>query len=212
MNHEWRNRAACAGVGDTVFFDPGYYTEALRFCRHCPVLTDCQTTNDQIETRYSRFFGVFGGETPKQRVNRRQSEAEAALKKKREAQQMARNRQSAKKAGTAFETLVAAYLNQHVDDRIERRRQAGVKDRGDIAGLRHMGQRLVVECKDYGGRLLAGPWLEEAAVERGNDDAGAGLVVAKRRGTTDPADQFVLMTLGDLVALLTGSRDHLEDQ
>ena len=123
---------------------------------------------------------------------------------------MARNRNSAKAAGQRFESLVAAYLNRHVDDRIERRRQGGNQDRGDISGLRHMGQRIVVECKDYGGRLQPGPWIEEAEVERLNDSAGVGIVVAKRRGTTAPGDQFVLMTLAYLVALLTGSRDHVE--
>ena len=119
---------------------------------------------------------------------------------------MTRNRKSAKTAGTSFETLVAGYLNEHIDDRIERRRQTGSKDRGDIAGLRHMGGRVVVEVKEYGGRLLPGPWLNEAEVERGNDDATAGIVVAKRRGTTRPGDQIVLMTLRDLVSLLTGER------
>ena len=123
---------------------------------------------------------------------------------------MSRNRKSARAAGQRFETLVAAYLNRHVDDRIERRRQGGNQDRGDISGLRHMGQRIVLECKDYGGQLKPGPWVEEAEVERLNDSAGVGIVVAKRRGTTNPGDQFVLMTLADLVALLTGSRDHVE--
>ena len=119
---------------------------------------------------------------------------------------MARNRNSAKAAGQRFETLVAAYLNRHVDDRIERRRMSGANDRGDISGLRHMGQRIVLECKDYGGRLMPGPWVEEAHIEAGNDSALLGIVVAKRRGTTDPGSQFVLMTLNDLVALLTGER------
>ena len=124
---------------------------------------------------------------------------------------MARNRNSAKAAGTRFESLISAYLRATLDDdRIERRRLGGANDRGDITGLRHMGQRIVVECKDYGGQLKPGPWVEEAGRERGNDDAGVGLVVAKRRGTTAPGDQFVLMTLADLVALLTGSRDHVE--
>lgn len=122
---------------------------------------------------------------------------------------MSRNRQSAKKAGTAFETLVAAYLNRHVDDRVERRRQTGIKDRGDITGLRHMGQRLVIECKNT-TRLNLGPWLAEAELERGNDDAGVAVVAHKRHGKGQAADQLVTMTLGDFVSLLTGSRDHLE--
>ena len=123
---------------------------------------------------------------------------------------MARNHRSARQAGTRFERLIADYLNQHIDDRIERRPNRGARDRGDIAGLRHMGARVVIEAKDYGGQIKAAAWTAEAEDERGNDDATSALVVAKRRGTTNPADQWVLMTLGELVALLTGSRSHLE--
>jgi hypothetical protein len=118
-----------------------------------------------------------------------------------------RNRASAKKAGTEFETSVAGFLAETVDDRIERRARNGAKDRGDLSGVRTAhGRRLVVEAKEYGGRLKAAEWTAEAAVEAGNDDAIAGVVVAKRRGTTDPGDQWVLMTLADLVALLVGER------
>ncbi|WP_324192523.1 hypothetical protein [Nocardia transvalensis] len=63
-----------------------------------------------------------------------------------------------------------------------------------------------MECKDYGGRLLPGQWLTEAEVERGNDDAIAAAIVAKRRGVSDPGEQYVLMTLRDFVALTTGTR------
>lgn len=119
---------------------------------------------------------------------------------------MTRSRKSAKQAGTRHESSVVGYLAEHVDDRIERRAKTGAKDRGDVSGLRHMGQRVVIECKDYGGQIKAGEWAKEAEIERGNDDAGVGIVVAKRRGTTDPADQWVLMTLADLVSLLTGER------
>ncbi|MFQ6397696.1 hypothetical protein ACLMAJ_30160 [Nocardia sp. KC 131] len=119
---------------------------------------------------------------------------------------MTRNRASAKKAGATFETSIAAYLAEHVDGHIERRTKNGAKDRGDIGGLRAHGKRLVAECKDYGGRMLAGPWLKEAATERGNDEALAAIVVAKRRGVSDPGQQFVLMTLADYVAITTGTR------
>jgi hypothetical protein len=119
---------------------------------------------------------------------------------------MTRNRASARKAGTAFETLIANYLARMVDDRVERRTKNGSKDRGDVSGLRHMGERVVVECKDLGGRVNIGPWLTEAEIERGNDDSLAGLVIAKRRGKAQAGDQVVLLTLRDLVALLTGER------
>ena len=121
---------------------------------------------------------------------------------------MTRTRASAKKAGTSFETLIAGYLAQHVDDRIERRTKSGAKDRGDIGGLRHHGHRLVLECKNTAKTLL-GPWAAEAEVERGNDDALAGLIVHKRHGKGQAQDQWVTLTVGDLVALLTLSRDHL---
>ena len=120
---------------------------------------------------------------------------------------MARNRASAKAAGARFERAIADCLAALVDDRIDRRVKTGNKDRGDIAGLRHMGGR-VLELKDYGGRYLLGPWLREAEVERGNDDALAGAVVIKRRGVSDPLEQVVAMTMRDLVALLTGERPN----
>lgn len=119
---------------------------------------------------------------------------------------MTRTRASAKAAGTTFETSIATYLATHVDDRIERRRLTGSNDRGDLTGFRYGGQRVVVECKDYGGRYQVGPWLVEVEAERGNDDAGVGLVVAKRRGTRNPGEQVVFMTLADLVSLITGAR------
>ena len=119
---------------------------------------------------------------------------------------MTRTRASAKAAGSTFERQIADHLAKVIDDRIDRRVKTGAKDRGDIGGVRHMGGRLVIECKNYGGRLLPGPWIGEAEIERGNDDALAGIVIAKRRGTTKPGDQYVLMTVNDLTALLTGER------
>lgn len=119
---------------------------------------------------------------------------------------MSRTRRSAKAAGTRFESITAGYLNQHVDNRIERRAKNGAKDRGDIGGIRAMlGGRIVAECKDVATMALPA-WLREAETERGNDDAVAGVVIHKRRGTAEPADQYVTMTLRDLAALLTGER------
>lgn len=123
---------------------------------------------------------------------------------------MARSRASAKAAGSRFERLVADYLSDQVDDRIDRRVRNGAKDRGDIAGVRHMGERVVIECKDV-ARWSPGEWISEAETERVNDDAIAGVVVAKRRGKGAPGDQVVLMTLADLVALLIGERPEEVD-
>lgn len=122
---------------------------------------------------------------------------------------MTRNRASAKKAGTQMETLVAGYLAAHVDDRIERRRLTGSKDRGDIAGLRHMGQRIAVEVKNT-SRINLGAWATEAEIARGNDDAGVAMIVHKRHGKGQPQDQWVTMTLADLVSLMTGTHPDEE--
>lgn len=119
---------------------------------------------------------------------------------------MSRNRASAKKAGSMFERVVADYLaDQLDDDRIERRVRNGAKDRGDISGVRTLdGGRVVLECKDYGGVYHVGEWLGEAEVERGNDDAAVGVVVAKRRGKANPADAVVFMTLEAFARLVGG--------
>lgn len=122
-----------------------------------------------------------------------------------------RNRASAKKAGSAFERLVADYLNRHVDDRIDRRVKTGAKDRGDIAGVRHMGERVAIECKNTTKASLA-TWMTEAETARGNDDATVALIVHKRHGKGDPGDQWVTTTLADLVALLTGHRPEEQEE
>ena len=118
---------------------------------------------------------------------------------------MTRTRRSARNAGTRFERSIADCLALWVDDRIDRRVKTGRKDRGDIAGLRHGPARVVIECKDVARLDLPG-WLREAEVERGNDDALVGLVVHKKRGTSDPLDQYVTTSVRDLIALLTGER------
>lgn len=124
---------------------------------------------------------------------------------------MTRTRASAKAAGSRFEREVADYLAAHVDDRIDRRAKTGAKDRGDVGGLRHMGQRVVIECKNTAKTAL-GAWAAEADTERRNDDAGVGLIVHKRHGKGAPQDQWVTCTLGDLVALINGHRDHMENE
>lgn len=119
---------------------------------------------------------------------------------------MTRNRSSAKKAGTAFETSIANCLAAHVDQVIERRARNGAKDRGDLSGWRFAGRRITAELKDYAGQFKVGPWLNEAEVERLHDDGDVAVVIAKRRGLSDPLDQVAFMTVRDLISLTTGVR------
>ena len=119
---------------------------------------------------------------------------------------MGRSRASAKQAGARFERVVADHLAEHLDDRIDRRVKTGASDKGDIASVRDRdGNRVVVEVKDYGGRILPAEWIREAQIERDNDGAVIGVVVAKRKGTTAPGQQWCLMTVDDLVHLLKGT-------
>lgn len=117
---------------------------------------------------------------------------------------MTRNRRSAKQAGSSFERSIADCLATHVDERIDRRVRTG-KDRGDLAGIRIHGQRVVVECKNI-SRLALAEWMREAEDERGNDDALCGVVVSKRHGNANALDQWVHMTVRELIAILRGTR------
>lgn len=117
---------------------------------------------------------------------------------------MTRNRATAKKAGAQFEQLVADYLQDRLDDdRIERRVMGGVNDRGDISNVRFLGHRVVIEAKNVQAMSL-GAWVDEAEVERGNDDALLGVVVHKRRGKGSAAEQFVTMSLESFTVMLLG--------
>ncbi len=118
---------------------------------------------------------------------------------------MSRSRDSAKRAGRWMQQLVADYFKAHVNPDIEQRKLSGTKDRGDIAGLKVHGQRIAVEVKNTAQLKLA-EFLKEAEQERINDDALAGVVIAKRTGKGKPEDQLVIMTLADFVAIVTGSR------
>src|SRR4051812_15491751 len=106
---------------------------------------------------------------------------------------MTRSRASAKDAGTRFERVTADFLRDNVDDRIDRRVKTGAKDRGDHAGVRHLGARGVHECKDRVRVDIAGA-LAEAETARANDDALWAAVIHKRHGRGDPGDQLVTMT------------------
>lgn len=121
---------------------------------------------------------------------------------------MTRSRASAKAAGSSMERKIADHLAWELkDDRIDRKVKTGAHDKGDIANVRTpTGQRIAIEVKDYGGRYLVGPWLKEAETERINDNAAVGLVIAKRRGTTNPDEQVVFMTVRDLIELLKGTQ------
>ena len=99
--------------------------------------------------------------------------------------------------GTSFETFIVNYLIQFYPH-VERRTLHGVNDKGDIAGT---DPRLVWECKNHKTLNFSG-WLHEAEVERINAGAEIGIVVAKRRSYGNPADQYAVLRLDELLKLL----------
>lgn len=116
--------------------------------------------------------------------------------------------------GATFEQDTSDYLAAALgDDRIERRVKHGTNDRGDIAGLRIHGKRVVVECKNH-KRMELAEWVDEAETERGNDDANYGIVVHKRRGCGKAkfGGNYVTMTLETFAAIAAGGRDLINGQ
>ena len=99
--------------------------------------------------------------------------------------------------GTAAETAVVRYLQDHGFPYAERRALHGSADKGDVTGI----GPVVLEIKNHKTLDLAG-WITELSIEIYNAKASTGAVIAKRRGTTDAAAWYAVLTLGDLVELL----------
>ena len=103
----------------------------------------------------------------------------------------------AKAKGTAAESAVVAYLRDHGWPNVERRAGRGELDAGDIAGL----EGVVVEVKNH-ARLELAAWLDEAVRERTNARATIGVVIHKRKGTTDVGQWYCTMTTREFAVML----------
>ena len=99
--------------------------------------------------------------------------------------------------GTAWESRLVGYLREQGAPYAERRALAGINDRGDVSGI----PGLVIEAKCATGMQLAA-WVDEAEIERANDNAAIGVVWHHRRGKASPADGYVTMTGATFVHLL----------
>lgn len=101
-----------------------------------------------------------------------------------------------KQRGTSFETSLLPELRLFYPG-TERRALSGNKDKGDFV---LPGAPYALESKNV--KTMALPqWIREAEVEATNLGVPYGVVVHKRRGTTDPAQQFVTMTLHTFLSL-----------
>lgn len=94
----------------------------------------------------------------------------------------------AKQKGTAAETAVVNYLKDKGRKHVERRTLNGSSDRGDIAGL----PGVVIEVKNH-ARMELSQWLSELEVEMANDKADTGVVIHKKKGTTDVGQWYATM-------------------
>lgn len=101
-----------------------------------------------------------------------------------------------KAKGSRFERKIADYLNG-AGFTTERTRVGWQDDRGDIHGIHDF----TIECKNHARMNLAG-WIEEMKAETINNDTVLGVVIHKRKGKSDPADQYATMPLWMLVLLL----------
>lgn len=103
---------------------------------------------------------------------------------------------TARRRGTAWETAVVAYLNEHGYPHAERRALRGTDDRGDIAGI----PGVVLECKAVREISLAAI-IDETAAEGRNAGARIAAAIVKRR-QKGVGDAYVVMTLDGFLELL----------
>ena len=124
-----------------------------------------------------------------------------------------RNRNSAKRAGAAFEIQQADYLREALENPyISRQDKNGDKDLGDLAyvGYRGMGVNgvpITWECKNTASINLTSATREAHAEAKNYQDKHGGplpiaLVNHKRHGVGSPEAQWVTMTVDQFVRLL----------
>ncbi len=92
--------------------------------------------------------------------------------------------------GTAAETAVVRYLQEQGFVHAERRALHGTHDKGDITGI----PGVVIEVKNH-AKLTLAEWVKELEQEMKNAKADFGFVVAKKKGTTNPAEWYAVMPL-----------------
>lgn len=80
---------------------------------------------------------------------------------------------------------------------VERKRQTGAKDQGDITGV----PGVTIEVKNVARMDLAG-WVAQANEERENARNHVGVVWHKRKGKSSPLEWYVTMNGSNFLVLL----------
>jgi hypothetical protein len=102
-----------------------------------------------------------------------------------------------KQKGTSAETAVVNWFKDKGRKYVERRSLNGVNDRGDISGI----PDLVIEVKNH-ARMELSAWVAELEVEMNNDKARHGVVIHKKKGTTDVGKWYATMPVSVWYELL----------
>lgn len=77
MNSEsWRERAACRRMSTAEMYPAQYHRKQVEEVKYmclnfCPVRAECAAYADAMETSYKRTWGIWGGETEQERIERR---------------------------------------------------------------------------------------------------------------------------------------------
>jgi predicted RND superfamily exporter protein len=93
-----------------------------------------------------------------------------------------------KQKGTSAETAVVKHLKGHGYPNVERRALTGAYDKGDISNF----YDIVIEVKNHANPRLD-EWMEELKTEIKNAEASTGVVIHKRRGTTNVGEWYATM-------------------
>lgn len=113
------------------------------------------------------------------------------------------------KKGSSFERLIADYFKEVWPDAasefIDRQIKVGSRDVGDLSNVRLGRHKIAVEAKSVKSMNLAG-WVSEAQEEAENLGALAGIVVHKRIKHGKPGNQYLTMTVDDLVNIIHAAK------
>lgn len=101
-----------------------------------------------------------------------------------------------KKKGSAWETRLVGYFNEHGFPFAERRVQAGALDKGDVAGV-----PFVIEAKNHRALDLAG-WCDEAAKEARTAGMGNRWAVCFPRRSHATGKAYAVISLELLAELM----------
>jgi hypothetical protein len=110
---------------------------------------------------------------------------------------------AARQKGTKYETSLLPLIRVYYPE-ARRSPLAGANDTGDftIPGE----DRFILQAKNR-KRMVLSEWVEAAGIQaKRHHPEAVGVVVHKRLGVTDPADQYVTMKFGDFLWLVNHGR------